>query len=406
MTLVALKDWQAVLLAFTSSLIIAMYFLPKVLKIAYRRHLQDKPGNHKIHNREIPTMGGIGIFLGFSFGLLLAVNGYMKDVTYFMAGLIILFFIGIKDDMITVTPWKKIAAQLLAGLILCIFTPLRFTYFHGFLGIWAIPDWVSYAVTLFLIVIIINAYNLIDGIDGLAASIGIVASVTFGIWAWLSNDTGFAVMSAALTGSLVVYLWFNVTDGKYKIFMGDTGSLVIGFIMVVMAIRFNEINAGNTAYYHLRSSPAISMAILIVPLFDTFRVICIRLLRHQSPLQADKRHLHHLLLRACFSHKQATLTITLGNIFIIVLAFLLDNIGIVPLSIVLLAVCTLLTIPAYLMVAKTENWNWSGYKWWKLITSEKKEVLELQPPEGVLVDTETKARSYAKVRSRTEVEAE
>jgi UDP-GlcNAc:undecaprenyl-phosphate/decaprenyl-phosphate GlcNAc-1-phosphate transferase len=374
MAIIALNEWQAVLFAFAASVITVLYFLPKVIKVANRRNITDNPGNHKIHCNSTPTMGGIAIFGGFTCGFLLSVNGFFEGRSYFMAAVLILFFIGLKDDLIEVAPYKKIVALVITGLILCVFTDLRFTNFHGFLGISVIPIWASFAVTIFLIVIIVNAYNLIDGIDGLSSSIGIIASITFGTWSWLSHDTGFTVMSAALTGALIVFMKYNLSSGNNKIFMGDTGSLVTGFIITVMAIRFNELNAGPGPVHKLYSSPAVSIAILIVPLFDSLRVIIIRLIRHQSPLKADNRHIHHLLLRAGFSHKKATLFISLANIFIILIGFLLDHIGILWLGLVLLILCTMLTVPVYILVSKKENWDWKNYRWLSLMTSEQRDV--------------------------------
>lgn len=395
MGILELKDWQALLLAFAGSMIISWYSIPKVIKVAKYRRLTDRPGMHKIHHDEIPTLGGVGIFSGFSFGLLLAGNGFLQSMSFLMASVIMLFFIGLKDDLITVTPWKKIAVQVAAGIILFLFTDLKFTNLHGFLGIHQIPLWFSALLTIFLIVIIINSFNLIDGIDGLAASVGIVASTTFGIWFWLSGDKGFAIASAALTGSLIVFLRFNLSNGKYKIFMGDTGSLVIGFILTVMAIRFNEINAGSSPFMKLNASPSISIAILIVPLFDSLRVIIIRLIRHQPPMKADNRHIHHLLLRAGYKHPQASLIIALANIFIIAVSFLLKDLSIFWLGFVILAICVMLTVPVYIMVAKKEHWNWRGYNWWKLIFSEKKEIAELIPERKIiLIDQAIKVKSY------------
>lgn len=366
MSSLTLSGWEAVLLAFAGAIFVTWYYMPRIIKVASRRHLTDKPGTHKIHMGEIPTLGGIGIFGGFAFGFLLSVNGYMEGVSYFTAALIILFFTGMKDDLINIKPYKKIVAQVFAAIIICSFVNLRFTNFHGFLGITTIPDWLSYFTTIFLVVIIINSLNLIDGIDGLAASIGIIAGTTFGVWSYLSGDYGYAIMSSALTGTLIVFLVFNLSKGKYKIFMGDTGSMIIGFIMVILAIRFNEINAGNPPFHKLSSSPAVSIAILIVPLFDTLRVIVIRLVRGQSPLVADNRHIHHLLLRAGCTHKQATLFISLANIFIIAVGFLLDHIGIFWLCLLLLSLCIAFTVPVYIIVARKEEWNWKNYKWWKI----------------------------------------
>ena len=164
-------------------------------------------------------------------------------------------------------------------------------------------------------------------------------------------------MSAALVGALIIFLIFNFSEGKNKIFMGDSGSLVVGLILTVMAVRFNEINAGASAYRHLHSSPSVSIAILIVPLYDSLRVIIIRLIRGQNPMHADNRHIHHLMLRAGFSHKRATLYISLANIFLIAAGFILDPIGILWGGLVLLILCTLLTVPVYISVAFRENWK-------------------------------------------------
>ena len=359
-----LNGGSSLLLAFAGAMFVTWYSMPRIIKIASKRRLTDKPGTHKIHIGEIPTLGGIGIFGGFTFGFLLSINGYMEGASYFTAALIILFFIGMKDDLINIKPYKKIVAQVFAAIIIASFTHLRFTTFHGFLGINEVPVWISYFTTIFLVVIIINSLNLIDGIDGLAASIGIIASTTLGIWAFLSGDIGYAIMAASLTGTLIVFLIFNLSKKKYKIFMGDTGSMVIGFILAVMTIHFNEINAGQTTYHRLISAPAVSIAILIIPLFDTLRVIVIRLVHGQSPLIADNRHIHHLLLRIGCTHRRATLYISLTNIFIIALAFLLDHIGILWLSIVLLAVSITLTAIVYVIVAGREGWNWKKTRWW------------------------------------------
>lgn len=374
MTPVELNDWQALLLAFSGSAFVSLYSLPKIVRVARQRRLSDPPGRHKIHRREIPALGGVAIFAGFAVGLLLTGSGFMTGLPFLTASVIMLFFTGLKDDMVTVTPWKKIVFQVAAGTILFLFTDLKFTDLHGFLGIHHIPAWVSFALTVFLIVIIINSFNLIDGIDGLAASVGIIASAAFGTWFWLSGDRGFAIASAVLAGSLAVFLVFNLSNGRYKIFMGDTGSLITGFILTVMAIRFNEINAGPSPFIKLHSSPSVSIAILIVPLFDSLRVIIIRLIRHQPPMKADNRHIHHLLLRAGFNHRQATLLIAAANILIIAMAFLLDSLGIFRLGFVILLICTSLTVPVYVMVAKRENWRILNNRLWKLILSDPKEL--------------------------------
>lgn len=334
-----IKELPAAILAFAGAMVVTWYYIPRVIRVVNERHLTDKPHNHKIHKREIPTLGGVGILMGFTLGFLLTVDNYMPGVSYFTAAALMLFFIGLKDDLVYLDPKKKLLGEIGAALIITLFTDLRFTSLHGFLGITDIPVWATYILTIFLIVLILNSFNLIDGIDGLAASVGIIASVTFGLWFWFSNDYGYAIMAAALLGALVVFFWFNISSGPNKIFMGDTGSLVIGFILAVFAIRFNKIIATDKTFYNLHSAPAVSIAILIVPLYDTLRVIILRLYDRKSPFIADNRHIHHMMLHAGFSHRKSTMIISLFNIFIIAIAFTFDYLGILVLGLILLLFC-------------------------------------------------------------------
>lgn len=336
---IVITGWPAIVLAFASSLFITWYYIPKVIRVVRERHLEDKPGSHKIHKLDVPTLGGIGIFAGFLVGFLIGINGYMPGLSYFAAAAVLLFFVGIKDDLVFLNPPKKFAGELASAVIVAVFTDVHFTHLHGFLGATDIGPVYSYIITILVIILVINAVNFIDGIDGLAASVGIIASIVFGVFFFLSGDYGYTVMAAALLGALIAFLRFNLSKGPNKIFMGDTGSLVIGFTLAVFAIRFNELVAKGSLVMDLESAPSVSIAILIVPLFDMARVIVLRLYNHQSPLKADHRHIHHMMLRAGLSHKAATLYISLFNLFIIAVAFLLDNLGIFLLGLVLLALC-------------------------------------------------------------------
>ena len=351
---IVIKGWLAIMLAFASSVAITWYYLPKIIKVVNEKHLLDTPGRHKIHKKEIPTLGGIGIFAGFIFGFLMGVNGYMHYVSYFTAAAMLLFFIGVKDDLVYINPWKKFAAEVGTALIIALFTDIHFTSLHGFLGIHSLPGWAFYLITVFILVLIINSLNLIDGIDGLAASIGIIASLFFGVWFYLSGDYGYTIMAAALLGALLVFLGYNLTDGLKKIFMGDTGSLVIGFTLAVFAVRFNELDAAGRSFIDLKSTPSVAIAVLIVPLFDTLRIIILRFRSHQNFFVADNRHIHHMMLRAGLTHRRATLYISLFNIFIIAVALLLDGIGILWLGLVLLLLCGLATAFLFSCIKRRE----------------------------------------------------
>jgi UDP-N-acetylmuramyl pentapeptide phosphotransferase/UDP-N-acetylglucosamine-1-phosphate transferase len=349
---------SAILLAFTGAFFITWYSIPLINKISKGKNLTDKPSARKIHHNATPTLGGMAIFLGFAFGFLLTINDKMEGVGPFILSVVLLLFIGVKDDLLSITPTKKIVVQLISGTILCIFTNIKITNFHGLIGIREIPVWGSFLVTIFLVLVIVNSFNLIDGIDGLASSLGIIASTAYGFWFLLSRDFGYAIMSSALTGSLLIFLFFNVSNGRNKIFMGDTGSLTVGFILTVMTIHFNEINSNVNALVKLHSAPSVSIAILIVPLFDTIRVMIARIIRKRPIFKADNRHIHHMLLRAGFSHYKSTLLISLANIMMIIMAYLLDSIGILWLGLVLLLTSMVLTSFVYIRVAKQEKWNW------------------------------------------------
>ncbi len=354
MSIFEIRGIPAILLAFAIALAITWYYIPKVVTVVKQRHLEDKPGRHKIHKSEIPTLGGIGIFAGFLIGFFVGIDGYMPGLSYFAAAALFLFFVGIKDDLVYLHPWKKFAGEVASVLIVFFFTDVGFTHLHGFLGATDISMTTSFFITVPLMLIVINSFNLIDGIDGLAASVAILGTVVFGVFFYLSADYAYTVMAAALLGALIAFLRFNMSGGRNKIFMGDTGSLVIGFAMSLFAIRFNEVVANGMSVINLQSAPSISIAILIIPLYDTLRVIIVRLHYRQNPFTADHRHLHHMMLRAGFSHREATIWISLFNVFLIGLAFMLDGIGIFPLGVVLLMLCLTATFFLHRAVKKRE----------------------------------------------------
>jgi len=344
----------AILIAFASALIITWYYIPKVITVVKERHLEDRPGFHKIHKYKVPTLGGIGIFGGFIFGFLIGIDGYMPGLSYFTAAVVFLLFVGIKDDLVYLNPRKKFLGELGAAVIVALFTNINITHFHGFLGITDISSITSFIVTVLLFLFIINAVNLTDGIDGLAASVGIIASLTFGIFFFLSGDYGYTVMAAALLGSLLSFLYYNLSDGPKKIFMGDSGSLVIGFTLAVFAIHFNEMVAAGESIIKLKSAPSVSIAVLILPVFDLIRVAVLRMYAHKSIIIGDKQHIHHMMLRAGLNHRQSTLILSLFNIFIIGVAFLLDGLGIFLLGLLLLALC-LIAIGILSIIVKRKN---------------------------------------------------
>ncbi|MDR3093422.1 MAG: undecaprenyl/decaprenyl-phosphate alpha-N-acetylglucosaminyl 1-phosphate transferase [Bacteroidales bacterium] len=325
--------------------LITAFSIPVVVRVANVKRLFDEPTQRKSHRKKIPTLGGISLFAGFTIaaGSFISYQ-HMPSLQYVLVASIIIFFIGMKDDLVGITPLKKLLGQIVAALVLIIPGNLSLSSLHGFFGIYHISPVTSVLITIFVIVLIINSINLIDGVDGLAASVGMLAATFFGVWFYLSGNPEYSLISVALFGCLFAFFWYNISKGKYKIFMGDTGSLLMGLILSVQVILFNQQNIGLTSAFALKSAPAVSIAVLILPMFDTLRVFIIRMIRGRSPFLADKNHLHHLLLRLDFSHIQTTILLMLVNAAFIMLALLLQHIGIFWLTLTIFTVATAASI--------------------------------------------------------------
>jgi UDP-N-acetylmuramyl pentapeptide phosphotransferase/UDP-N-acetylglucosamine-1-phosphate transferase len=318
----------SVILALLTAFIIVFTTIPTIVYVAKAKKLYDQPDDRKTHKSNIPALGGIAIFAS----LLIAIGIYIDfsahhELQYLFVATVILFFFGLKDDILILAPIKKLWGQLLASLIVILLGDIRLTSLHGFNGITHINYIASILLTLFVFIVIINGFNLIDGIDGLAAGVGILASFVFGIFFILNYDD-YAIITAILAASLITFFWFNVFSIKYKVFMGDSGSLLIGLFIAVIAVRFNEMNLDHTNVFLIRSAPAVSIGILIVPLFDTLRVFVIRLFHGRSPFVADTNHVHHKLLAMGMSHLKATLCILGVNVIFVILTFNFAHLGI------------------------------------------------------------------------------
>jgi UDP-N-acetylmuramyl pentapeptide phosphotransferase/UDP-N-acetylglucosamine-1-phosphate transferase len=314
---------MSVILAFG----ITFYAIPAIIHAAQEKKLFDYPDERKLHRQPVPCLGGIGIFSGFITAFLLTA-AFVEDSVrfqYILAASLVIFFVGLKDDLLNITPFKKFLGQVLSAAILTLKGGLVITNMDGFLGIYELPDMAAYLLTFLTIVVIINAYNLIDGVDGLAAGLSIISSLFFGVYFILNDQMAFGCMAAALVGSLLAFLIFNAQPAR--IFMGDTGSMMLGLLHAMMAIQF--INTANTApVFEVQAAPAIAFAIMFVPLFDTLRVFSYRMLQGSSPFTPDRNHIHHILLRYRFSHAKVTLLLCATGLIIPVICFFLTPFGI------------------------------------------------------------------------------
>lgn len=346
------QPFLLIILSAAVAFTVTFFSVPSIVDVARKKHLYDVPNGRTSHIKSTPTLGGMAIYVGLIISTTLFVDiTKMTYLQYVIAGSIIIFFIGLKDDILSIAPFKKLLGQLAAAYIIIDLGNVRFTTLHGFLGIYEINYFSSVLLSLFVIIVTINAFNLIDGIDGLASSIGVLVMVFFGTWFYLEGHPQLAIMAAALAGALLAFFRYNVYSVKNKIFMGDIGSLTLGFFVAVLLIRFNEINAlldHNNPMY-IEASPVVSFGVLILPMFDTLRVFVVRIYRGVSPFKADRTHLHHVLLDLGASHKQATAILIAANLFFILVSLAFHHLGIYWLGLIILSLALILSyVPFYI----------------------------------------------------------
>lgn len=316
------------LLLFLTSLLVTGACIPSIIKVAFRKRLFDIPTEkRKIHKRIVPNFGGIAVFTAFLFSASLYIPSAQLPVgNILMAGGLIMFMIGLKDDIVGLSPAIKFVAQFATALIISIVADIRITNMHGIFEINQLNYPSSILLTIFFIVGVVNAFNLIDGIDGLAGSLGLILGLSYTYIFFKAGDIGFSYMATALAGALLGFLFFNITPAK--IFMGDSGSLILGFLASIFTIRFLTIDHTTELILgsiFIKDQVGIAFAIIIVPLFDTLRVFTLRILSNKSPFTADSNHLHHRLLFLGLSHLQATLVLCFTTVLFIVLALALND---------------------------------------------------------------------------------
>jgi UDP-N-acetylmuramyl pentapeptide phosphotransferase/UDP-N-acetylglucosamine-1-phosphate transferase len=357
-----------ILLSFFTALLVSILSFPSLIKVAYLKRLVDEPGEaRKLHFRRVPTIGGIIIFAGTLFSFLLwypfdeiwdvnHLGRALRDFQYIGATMIILFFIGIKDDIIGTAPVKKLAGHLVVAFILVIMGDIRITSMHGIFGIQELPEWGGIFLSILTYTVIVNAINLIDGLDGLAGGLGVIASSAMGLWFYFAGAYEYAVLAGALSGSLIGFLVYNFSPAK--IFMGDSGSLTIGLVLSVLAIKLIEYPVDLVPNELIQiSKPVFAMAALVYPLTDTLRIFIYRIVRGISPFAADKNHIHHRLIELGLGHRKTVLLIYAASIFMIALSTSIHERPGVVLIITALVALVISQIPGALVMIKNRRKN-------------------------------------------------
>ncbi|MCH5226490.1 MAG: undecaprenyl/decaprenyl-phosphate alpha-N-acetylglucosaminyl 1-phosphate transferase [Muribaculaceae bacterium] len=328
------------IIAFFVSLFLAGIIIPQILLIAFRKKLFDEIDERKIHKGVVPRLGGIAFFpsILFSFCIVVGFNlkyfgweiagYYFESVVpfYFMiCAVLLMFLVGIADDLIGVKYKAKFVVQILSS-ILIVFSGVYIQSFFGFLWIEHIYDWIGWIVTAFMVVFVVNAINLIDGIDGLASGLSTVAFVFYSIVFFSAGQYSYSLLSAAAAGTLLPFFYYNVfgqAKKQKKIFMGDTGALTTGMILIFCAIAM--LHLGDVPIAMDYNPVILGISPLIIPLFDVVRVYIHRVIRHHNPFLPDKSHIHHKLLALGLNQRIALTVIMLWSMFFIVINMFLSS---------------------------------------------------------------------------------
>lgn len=336
--------------------ILTVVGIPSVIFIADKHQLFDTCDAHrKAHCHQISRLGGLAIFFSFTITtLLFAAMVEYKQANFLITSCIILFALGLKDDVYGVSAKTKLLLQLTVAVILVAAGGFRLTSLYGVFFIWETNLIGGSLFSIVVIIFINNAFNLIDGVDGLAGTIGALATLSFGVFFAVANDYPYAFIAFAMFGAISGFLIFNYSPAK--IFMGDGGSLVLGLVAVVLAIKFIELNKVNElespTFY---SAPSIAVAVLIVPIFDSLRIFFIRILHGQPPFKGDRNHIHHRLERIGLSANQIVLCLSIFTILITLLAVTLQTVGNFMLIAILISICVTFNVVITYLIGKKTN---------------------------------------------------
>lgn len=314
------------ILATLTSFFAGMLITPILVQALRKANIGDVPGGRKIHKTFIPSMGGIGFVVAAAIAM--SIWGWyfpLPEIRYLLGAIVIVFFVGLRDDMVEMKATRKLLGQLIAVILVVISSDIRIKDLHGFLGIGELNLIVSYGFSAFVLLAVTNAFNLIDGLDGLAGTVATIAFSLLGSWFFINGLESYALLSFTLLGGILAFLIFNWYPAK--IFMGDTGSLTLGFSLGALLIAFMEYNAALPTGNIWKFEPVFSTAIalMIFPLYDMARVFTRRISQGKGPMTPDKSHVHHFLMRMGMKHSQVALLLGGVQLVFVLIAFILKD---------------------------------------------------------------------------------
>jgi UDP-GlcNAc:undecaprenyl-phosphate/decaprenyl-phosphate GlcNAc-1-phosphate transferase len=317
-----LADFKIGILALVTAFIVCMILMPPLIKFIHRFHLFDLPDLRKEHSAPIPTMGGLAAFAGMIAACMLwfPMSRDPYKLCFFLS-VFVLLAIGIMDDLRNLSARYKFAIQLALSFLIA-FSGARITTLHGIFGIHELPLLSQYTLTVLAITGITNAFNLIDGIDGLAGGLGFMSLLMLGIFLTLMHDPNDGILAFALGGGILGFLYYNFNPAR--IFMGDTGSLILGFVIAVLTVRIMQ-QSTPVSTHLITNPPVFALSIVFIPVFDTLRVFAVRIWSGRSPFSADKNHIHHQLTNNGWSHATTTAIICFLHALLLLLGYVLKS---------------------------------------------------------------------------------
>ena len=335
-----------IIFSLITAFFISFLAIPRLIEFAQKLKIFDNGGDRASHEGSTPFFGGIAIFTGVISSLLFWAN--IEDIQYILVSILIVFIVGLIDDLRQITAFKKLIGQIIATLILIFFGDLQIDSMHGVLGVYDLPIWISTLFTIFVVIVITNGFNLIDGVDGLAGGVGVISVSCFGFVSVMIGQNDMAIIAFTLSGALIGFLKYNYYPAR--IFMGDTGSLVVGMILSVLAINTIKFGLITEDFKLPNKGPLLAIVILAIPLFDSLRVFIVRTSKGVGPFSPGRDHIHHALLDLGFGHKRTALILYFISALLIFGSYFLLELN-VNLSIAILALFSyfILLIPFYIL---------------------------------------------------------
>lgn len=325
---------------------IALLAIPRLIDFAKKLNVFDNGGDRASHEGSTPFFGGIAIFTGVISSLLFWAD--IEEIQYILVSILIVFIVGLVDDIRQITAFKKLIGQIIATLILIFCADVQIDNMHGVLGVYDLPIWASLSFTIFVVIVITNGFNLIDGVDGLAGGIGLISSLSFGAIALIMEQNDMALIAFTLSGALLAFLRYNFNPAK--IFMGDTGSLVVGMTLSVLAINTIKFGLITEDFKLPNKGPLMAIVFLAIPLFDSLRVFIVRASKGVGPFSPGRDHIHHALLDLGFGHKRTALILYFISVLLIFGSYFLLELNVnIGIAILALVSYFILLIPFYIL---------------------------------------------------------